>query len=350
MASQPAVRERGTEVLVIEVLGYLGATLAVAGTIAIVAANTEPSKGVISLTTILIAVGLLAAGSLIGLDRADRLARLRSVFWFGSVEAFAVFLAVAIEPSDRGTVFLVESLTAVYGFVLWAFLPRLLQQFVVFNAALGAILALLVPEPTSFVFGVPDLVGPALLLWLGGAAWFALGWMRRIRPPRTALVLGTITSIAGPAFLFRSPETAMILVVATSVGYLFIGGLVGDRAVSGIAVVGVIVGTVGFLATVGISDPGPAAITLFLGIVSLAVAILFARIGRPGGGFGRPVLPIGPKVAVEVEAAPAPPAPPPPDATSLPEETPPPAPPRPESPPPEPPPSELPPPSEPPPA
>jgi hypothetical protein len=321
MASQPAARERGTEPLVIEVLGYLGATLAVAGTIAIVAASTEPTKGVISLTAILIAVGLLAAGSLIGLDRADRLLRLRSVFWFGSVEAFAAFLTMALEPSDRGGIFLVQLLTAVYGFGLWAFLPRLLQQFVVFNAMLGAILALVVPEPTSFVFGVPDLVGPALVLWLGGAIWFALGFLRRVRPPRTAMVLGTITSILGPAFLFRSPETAMILVAATSIGYLFVGGLVGDRAVSGVAVVGLIVGTVGFLAAVGIDDAGPAAITLVLGIVSLAVAILFARIGRPGGGFGRAVLPIGPKVD-EVGAAPAPPAPPRPEAPP-PEEPPP---------------------------
>jgi len=126
------------------------------------------------------------------------------------------------------------------------------------------------------------------------------------------MVLGTITSIVGPALLFRSPETAMILVVATAVGYLFVGGLVGDRAVSGVAIVGSIVGTVGFLASVGIDASGPAAITLVLGIVSLAVAILFARIGRAGGGFGRAVLPIGPKV--EVGAAPAPPAPPLPDA------------------------------------
>jgi hypothetical protein len=312
MSSQPAVRERGTELLLIEVLGYLGATLAVAGTIAIVAASGEPSEGVLSLTAILIAVGLLAAGSLIGLDRGDRLVRLRSVFWFGSVEAFAVFLAVSLEPSDRGSVFLVQLLTALYGFVLWAFLPRLLQQFVVFNAALGAILALVVPEPAGFVFGVPDLAGPALVLWLGGAIWFALGYLRRVRPPRTAMVLGTVTSIVGPAFLFRSPETAAILIVATSVGYLIAGGLIRDRAVSGIAIVGLVVGTIGFLAAVGISDSGPAAVTLVLGIVSLAVAILFARIGRPGGGFGRAVLPIGPKAE-----QPTPPAPPPPEDRPL---------------------------------
>ena len=336
MSSQPAVRERGTELLLVEVLGYLGATLAVAGTIAIVAASGEPSKGVVSLTAILIAVGLLAAGSLIGLDRGDRLPRLRSVFWFGSVEAFAVFLAVVLEPNDRGSVFLVQLLTALYGFVLWAFLPRLLQQFVVFNALLGAILALVVPEPSGFVFGVPDLAGPALVLWLGGAIWFALGYLRRVRPPRAAMVLGTVTSIIGPVFLFRSPETAALLVVATSVGYLFVGGFIGDRAVSGIAIVGVIAGTVGFLGAVGISDSGPAAVTLVLGIVSLAVAILFARIGRPGGGFGRAVLPIGPKVEEPgAAAAPAPPVAPTPDAVSPSEPTPP-APPPPEDRPPSP--------------
>lgn len=336
MSSQPAVRERGTELLLVEVLGYLGATLAVAGTIAIVAASGEPSKGVVSLTAILIAVGLLAAGSLIGLDRGDRLPRLRSVFWFGSVEDFAVFLAVALEPNDRGSVFLVQLLTALYGFVLWAFLPRLLQQFVVFNALLGAILALVVPEPSGFVFGVPDLAGPALVLWLGGAIWFALGYLRRVRPPRAAMVLGTVTSIIGPVFLFRSPETAALLVVATSVGYLFVGGFIGDRAVSGIAIVGVIAGTVGFLGAVGISDSGPAAVTLVLGIVSLAVAILFARIGRPGGGFGRAVLPIGPKVEEPgAAAAPAPPVAPTPDAVSPSEPTPP-APPPPEDRPPSP--------------
>jgi hypothetical protein len=304
MESQPVVPVRAPELGVIELLGYLGMTLALAGTVAVAAATTEPTQGVMAATALVIAVAFLAIGQLLGADPADRLVRMRSVVWFVSVEAFAVFLAVSIEPGDRTGIFVVELLVAVYAFALWAFLPRLLQQFVFYTAALGAILALVFPEPTSFFFGPPNLVGPALVLWLGGAAWFGLGAMGRVRPPRTAMVLGVLASVSGPFLLFDQPKVATILVTSTAAVYLFAGGRLGDRAVSGVAIVGVIVGTVGFLKEVGIDDTGPATITLVTGVAALAVAILMARIGRPGGGFGRATLPIGPRIE-----RPTPPAP-----------------------------------------
>ncbi len=312
MVSQPVAPVRGSQLGLIEILGYIGITLAVVGTIAVVIVQTdEPSQGTITFTAGVLAAALLLVGILLGADAPDRLARLRSVCWFLSAEAFGVFIAVAVQPTDRSGIFLTQVLVAVYGFGLWLFVPRLLQQLVFFNAALGAILALVFPDPSSLVFGPPNLVGPALVLWLGGAGWFALGAVGRVRPPRAAMILGTISSLVAPFLLFESPDLGAILVVATSAVYLFLGGAIGDRAVSGIAIVGLIVGTIGFLSEVGIEDVGSAWATLTVGVIVLLGALLTeVRIGVRGSAFGKVALPIGPRVE-RVATTPAVPPPPP---------------------------------------
>jgi drug/metabolite transporter (DMT)-like permease len=120
-------------------------------------------------------------------------------------------------------------------------------------------------------------------------------------------------------FAVESPEAAFLLVLATSVVYLVFGGRIADRAVSGIAVVGVVVGVVGALAAVGIDDTPSGTAVLVLGAVLLAGAVVAARQvdGRGRPAFGRPVLPLGPRwgmtvIAPETATAMPPAVPPPP--------------------------------------
>jgi hypothetical protein len=84
--------------------------------------------------------------------------------------------------------------------------------------------------------------------------------------------------------------------------------------VSGIGAVGVVVGLVGFLVAVGVDDEGSGGAVLALGAGLLVVAMLLARqVGGNRPSFGRPVLPIGPRVGASVDApAEAPAVPPPP--------------------------------------
>lgn len=316
----------------LELLGYLGLAGGLFGTFLMLSIEM-PDQGTIGAVSLAVAAITLLAGVVIGDDAPDRLARLRSVCWYLSVS----FLTAALQAwlvsaasllrgaSDLFAVFL---LTAIYAFALWVFLPRLLQQLAFFSAALSALVALTLPSATSFFFGPPDLTGIAIVLWFGGAAWFVLGWFGRVRPPRVAMVLGLLTSIPGPLlFATSSTELAFVLMIATAAAFLLLGGHRGDRAVTGIAAVGEVVGVVGLLVALGVDDEASGAAVTVLGTAFLVVAVLLARqLGAPRPSIGRPVLPIGPKVVAVADAPVAMPAiPPPPAPTEPPPSEPPPA-------------------------
>jgi hypothetical protein len=312
--SPSAPAEPAAGVSLVEIVAYIGITAGLYGTFLVLALE-GPTKTTVGLVALGLTLAFLLAGALVGADAPDRLSRLRSVCWYLSVQAFSSMLqAWIVSPeslvfgfSDLFPVFL---LSALYAFGLWLFLPRLLQQLAFFNAAIAAVAVLVLPAPTSFGFGSPDLTGLTLVFWIGGAAWFALGYAGRLRPPRTGMVLGVLTSIPAPLlFAVDSPEAAFLLVLATSAVYLFLGGRIADRAVSGIAVVGAVIGVVGFLATAGVDDTSSGTVTLVVGALLLAAAIVFSR--QVGGGgrasLGRPTLPLGVRVVPSEPIATTPP-------------------------------------------
>jgi hypothetical protein len=306
-------------VSLIEVLAYLGIAGGLYGTFLVLSLQ-QLSQGLIGAVALALTVVFLLAGLGVGTDAPDRLGRLRSVCWYLSVQSFSSMLqAWMVSPSSffagLSPLFPVFLLTAVYATALWIFAPRLLQQLAVYGATLSAVAVLVAPGPTSFVFGAPDLSGLALVFWVGGAAWFALGYTGRLRPPRTGMVLGMLASIAGPLFFaVDSEETAFVLVLATSAAYLFLGGRIADRAVSAIGAVGAVVGLGGFLVSVGVDDEASGGAVLALGTGLLVVAVLLARqVGGPRPTLGRPILPIGRRIeAAAGERLPAVPEPPPP--------------------------------------
>jgi len=317
-----ATTEPPSRVSVVEILAYGGITAGLYGTFLVLALE-QPSQGLIGAVSLALCVAFLVSGALVGTGVPDRMGRLRSVCWYLSAQAFSSMLqAWLLSPasllSGFSDLFPIFLLTALFAFALWLFSARLLQQLAFFNAAIAALLVLVAPPPASFALGGPDLTGITLVLWIGGAAWFALGYASRVRPPRTAMVLGMLTSIPGPLFFaVDSQEAAFLLVVATSVVYLFLGGRIADRAVSGIAVVGAVVGLVGFLVAVGVDDTGSGTAVLVVGVGLLMAGLLFAR--QAGGGrkplLGSPVLPIGPGAVGAVLEAPAVPPPPSADAS-----------------------------------
>jgi hypothetical protein len=309
---RPSEAEPAAGISVSEAIGYIGIAAGLYGTF-LVLAESDPSQSTIGAVALVLAVVFLLTGALIGAEAPDRLARLRSVCWYLSVQSFSSMLQAWIEPNplDPSSLFPIFLLVAAFAFALWLFLPRLLQQLAFYGAAIAAVAVLVAPNPASFAFGSPSLTGVAMVFWLGGAAWFALGYAGRLRPPRAGLVLGMLTSIVGPLFFaVDSPEAAFLLVLATSAAYLFLGGRLGDRAVTGIAAVGAVVGVVGFLVAAGVDETSSGTITLVIGVGLLAAAILLARrFGEASrSAFGRPVLPIGPAPAPAVVVMPPAPA------------------------------------------
>jgi hypothetical protein len=307
-----------SRVSLIEVLAYLGIAGGLYGTFLVLSLQ-QPSQGMIGAVALALTLVFLSAGLAIGADAPDRLSRIRSVCWYLSVQSFSSMLqAWMTSPtsllSGFSGMFPIFLLTALYALALWIFLGRLLQQLAFFVAALSAIVVLVAPRPTSFVFGAPDLTGVAIVFWLGGAAWFALGYLARVRPPRTAMVLGILTSIVGPLlFAPDSVEAAFLLVLATSAAFVFLGGTIADRAVTAIGAIGAVVGLVGFLVAIGVDDEASGGAVLALGAGIFVIALLLARqLGGPRPSLGAPVLPIGPRLGPVAEASVEPTVPPPP--------------------------------------
>jgi hypothetical protein len=262
----------------------------------------------------------LLAGALIGVDAPDRLARMRSACWFASVVGFAIFVGLALKPSNRGGFAFLFALSAIYALVLWALSPRLLQQLAFFTLTLNTI-AILVgfPDLGGFLFGLPDLTAFSLVYWIGGGTWFALGYLDLVRPPRTAMVLGMVFGLEGLLALSQdAPEASALLILASSAVCLFLGGSRADRAVTGVAVVGLLIGSFGLLAELGLEGTGPGLIAMVIGVVLLGVAVWTARSIGPAGArpsFGSITSPFGrPKESARLDP---PPPPPPPDGTDL---------------------------------
>ncbi len=272
-----------------EPLGYVGAATALAAAALFLVNSGSPSKTSAAVTISLAAVGLVGAGALLGRTVEDRATRMRSVFWFlSAVAVFGLMVLLTIdENGGSGPIVTSAFVTAVYSGVLWWLSRRSLQQIALFGAVLLTLLAAVFPDLGSFFLGPPDFTPLMAVALVIGVGWFVLGWRGLVEPPRTAMVLGALTASFSPVFLRATGDvTAMgVIIMIVGTALIVVGQLVGDRAVSGIGIVGALQGTT-ILVTdlVKASDTGAIA-ALVLGLVMVAAAILLLQRGwAPGPG------------------------------------------------------------------
>ena len=138
------------------------------------------------------------------------------------------------------------------------------------------------PEPGPF--GESDFVLLSLVSWLFGAAWMALGARGVAQPARTSLVLGTIAVLVSPFFLTVGGQAsestltiAEVWVLAGSVACLVVGSWLEERAVQGLAIVGVLVAVAALTGDLLGSSQGPAIAAVVIGIGLLGGAVLAIR-------------------------------------------------------------------------
>jgi hypothetical protein len=261
---------------IVEVVAYAGTAIALVGTGAVVGAFTSGSRGIQLLVAAIVAAVLFAVGWLTGEATHDRLQRLRSVEWFLSINALQAFFQALIQPGGKGSLFLVLLLTAVVAFVLWWLLRRTLQQLAFTGAAFGAVIVLTAPD-SIFGFGPPSLTLTAIVTIVLGAVWFVLGWRSIVEPPRTAMVIGSVTALVGTLFVaVDSPELAFLLLALAGGALLVAGNAMADRAVSGIGIVGLLLGSALFFGTL-VEGRSGSIVSLLVGIALLAVALVLAR-------------------------------------------------------------------------
>jgi hypothetical protein len=193
--AQPGAEE-GRIPIIAEILGYVGAALAIWAVLFLVSefwANLADWSqaalfGVLSLI-------LLAAGATI-LDKDEpALRRLSSVLWAGSVIALGGGLYMVFDPilglSVEASWTLISAFCAVAAaLMLWRHaMPA--QQITLFAAALSTFIWLmnLATDPELFAYG--------LVAWGFGLIWIMLGRAKVIEPAGTSMVLGAVAMLYG---------------------------------------------------------------------------------------------------------------------------------------------------------
>jgi hypothetical protein len=264
---------------IIEIAGYVGA--AVGLTAAAVALGEDASDGV------QIAFDLITAAVLVGAGWAleasnDSYRRMRSVLWFLSAFLVADLAGTlfADESSNPKTVLtLVALVTTIYSFPLWWLSRRSLQMIALLVSAYLFVVGLVAPDPTRLLFGVPDLTGVAMVTWIYGGALVGIGAFTTFLVPRkTTLVLGSIAAIGGPLLLLSGDSDVLgeLLSLATAAALVLVGRWLGELAVSGLGIVGLLLASA-IIVRNHVEDQGPAIVVLLIGLLLLAGAIGAAR-------------------------------------------------------------------------
>jgi len=281
----------------IEILGYLGAAVGVAATLVAAAQVQDLSEGGALTITLVVTAGLLGSGYLFGLRPLERGRRMRSVLWFGAAEAWAVgvsiFIGEIVGLEGRGGAIVSSLLGTAIGAALWWRLRRSLQEIFLFLAALAVLVSLVFPEPSFF--GVPDLTGIAMLIWAFGGVWLFLAIRRIVEPVRTGMVLGAIAAIVGPLVFTRTRIAGELLSLATAAVLVVLGEWLGDRAVQGLGIAGLLLVSAGVVVEHVGDSTGGAIAALVAGILLLALALFAGGVGPrrslPGAPPGLPPAP-----------------------------------------------------------
>ena len=202
--------------LVVEVLGYLGGVIMLAGAGILVGLFWGDIP--VALRLVLgaaTAVALVAAGFAVPDRLGEAAGRLRSVLWVLAVAAAAAFATVfsndVLDRYDEDALIIIFPPTALVAAALWWMRRTWLQQF-----------ALLIPLVLSAI-GVgmqiagPD-TAPGISVWIVAVAWTAVAWTGRLQPRATGVAFGGLAAIFGT--MTMASEFGIVLGLATAVAIL----------------------------------------------------------------------------------------------------------------------------------
>ena len=213
--------------LIAEILGYVGAALAIWGVVFLVSDfwGNLTDWAQAALFAVL-SLGLFVAGRLTLDSEEPALRRLSSVLWTGSVLGLGGALYIAFDPisgmSLEATWASIGAICAVVGgLMLWR--QRMPAQHIVLFAAVMTTIAAsinLIGEPEVFVIG--------FLAWGVGLVWLLLTRSGLLQPFGTGIVLGAITMLYGAqiAVINGEAETFGILLGLVTAALFATAGIV----------------------------------------------------------------------------------------------------------------------------
>ncbi len=262
--------------LIAEVLGYLGAVVALSAGFLLVRRLWPHLPPAASLSfTAVAATGLVLAGAALRVKSEPAFARLRSVLWLLATSAVAGFFAVlassVVRLSDVHTGLVVEGAWTITALALWWFSRSWLQH-------LSAFFGVTALAATGLVEFHPHITLTWLgcAIWLVSAAWGAAAYRGYLAPAACGLLASGVGVLVG-AILAMRPPAGEALAVLTVAGLLAAG--VVTRKVLLIAI-----GAVGTLWVVpDTADrylPGSVAAPLAVAVVGLVLLVIALWLAR----------------------------------------------------------------------
>jgi hypothetical protein len=261
--------------LVAEVLGYVGAVIAITAIVETVHQIWKHVPIAVEMATAgVIAVGLLLAGAALRTVADPALARLRSVLWLLSTAGATAFVAVLagryLPVADADRALTTAAAALVYAVPLWWRNRSALQHLAAFGAAAAVLLIginQIDQHAGTFTFG--------LAIWVFALAWGIAVARSRLLPAPIGMLLSGAGVLAG-AILVMDQSAGVLLALATVAGLFAYGVLMHQVLLIG-------VGAVGTLYVVPDAAnrylPGSVAAPLavaVVGLVLLGVALLLA--------------------------------------------------------------------------
>jgi hypothetical protein len=295
-ATPPAPR-RGA--VLAEVLGYVGATLAVGAALFLGAelwAELGPWPRVLLLAAV--AAACLVAGAALG-GRDGASGRLGAFLWAAAVVGVAATAGVGVDgllDAEPGTSALVAAVAAlVVAAVLWWWRPAVLQHVAAFAAAVATLFAVL----DRLADGTFSWGGP--LLWALGLAWAAASALppddrrrRSVPPPQPTprsqppggglwrpaepgWVLGAAAVVAGPLFADAGRAAWLVVGVVSAAALVVVGVRTRRPWVAAVGTAGVFLSVPLAVAELFDARLGPLVGILAVGLALVAAAVVLTR-------------------------------------------------------------------------
>lgn len=279
---EAAERERAAAIprrrlpIVTEVLGYVGAVIAITAIVVTVHQIWKHVPAAVELATAgVIAVGLLLAGAALRADTDVALARLRCVLWLLSTAGAAAFVAVLtgsyLHLADKDVALATAAGWLVCAVPLWWRTRSALEHLAAFGGAVALLetgIDRIDPHAGSFAFGIA--------MWLLALVWGIAVSGGRLVPAPIGMLLSGAGVLAGA--IIAMDQTAGIPLAITTVAGLFAAGVLLHR----VPLIGI--GAVGTLYVIPEAAhsylPGSVAAPLavaVVGLVLLGVALWLAR-------------------------------------------------------------------------
>lgn len=262
--------------LVAEVLGYVGAVIAITAIVVTVHQLWKHVPAAVEMATAaVIAAGLLLAGAALRTATDPALVRLRGVLWLLSTAGAAAFVAVLtgryLDLADPDGALMTSAAALFYAVPLWWRNRSALQHLGAFGAAVAVLatgIERIDPRAGTFVFGIA--------IWVFALAWGIASNRGRLVPTPVGILLSGAGALAGAIIAMDQPA-GVLLATATVAGLFAIGILTHEVPLIGMGAVGTLY-VVPDAATRYLpgSVAAPVAVAV-VGLVLLGVALWLAR-------------------------------------------------------------------------